>query len=79
MTGSEEFQQHLRIILKFICCGFYMTKNVGFILYFFAAQRTNLLAQNVNELEFELPTSRTYMKRDNTDPWYSQTLFGPTA
>ena len=37
----------------------------------------NLLAQNVNEIEFEL--SRMYMKHNDTDPWYSQTLFGPTA
>ena len=37
----------------------------------------NLLAQNVNELEFEL--SRMYMKHDDREPWYSQTLFGPTA
>ena len=33
----------------------------------------NLLAQNVNEL------SRMYMKHDDREPRYIQTLFGPTA
>ena len=30
MTSSEGFQQHLSIISKFVCCGFYMKNHVAF-------------------------------------------------
>ena len=36
MTSSEGFQQHFSIISKFVCCGFYMKKNVAFTLISFA-------------------------------------------
>ena len=36
MTSSEGFQQHFSVISKFVCCGFYMKKNVAFTLISFA-------------------------------------------
>ena len=36
MTSSEGFQQRFSLISKFVCCGFYMKKNVAFILISFA-------------------------------------------
>ena len=36
MTSSEGFQQHFSIISKYVCCGFYMKKNVAFTLISFA-------------------------------------------
>ena len=35
MTSSEGFQQHFSNISKFVCCGFYMKKNVAFTLISF--------------------------------------------
>ena len=53
MTSSEGFQQHFSIISKFVCCGFYMKKNVAFSLIYFAVLKKDdcLSAQ----LPFELP------------------------
>ena len=53
LTSSERFQQHLSIISKFVCCGFYMKKNVAFSLIYFAVLKKDdcLSAQ----LPFELP------------------------
>ena len=36
MTSSEGFQQHFSIVSKFVCCCFYMKKNVDFTLISFA-------------------------------------------
>ena len=36
MSSSEGFQRHFSIISKFVCCGFYMKKNVAFTLISFA-------------------------------------------
>ena len=32
MTSSEGFQQYFSIISNYVCCGFYMKKNVAFTL-----------------------------------------------
>ena len=37
MTISEGFQQHLSVISKVVCGGFYMKNNVAFTLISFAA------------------------------------------
>ena len=36
MTSSEGFQHHFSIILKYVCCGFYVKKNAAFTLISFA-------------------------------------------
>ena len=80
MTSSEGFQQHFSIILKCVCCGFYIKKNVAFTHISFTVLKrdhclsvqlpfelqvqipvqllleleSNLIDQNVNEVEFEL-------------------------
>ena len=48
MPSSERFQQHCSIISKFVCCGFYMKKNVAFTLISFAILKGD-------EYSFELP------------------------
>ena len=57
MTSSEGFQQHFSIISKFVCCGFYMKKNVAFTLISFAVLKWDvcLSVQLPFELLFEIP------------------------
>ena len=53
MTSSEGFQQHFSIISKFVCCGFYIKKNVAFTLISFAVlKRDDCLSV---QLPFEIP------------------------
>ena len=53
MTSSEGFQHHFSIISKFICCGFYMKKNVAFTLISFAVLKWDEYLSV--QLPFELP------------------------
>ena len=41
MTSSEVFQDHFRIISKFVFCGFYMKKNVAFTCIAYAVLKLN--------------------------------------
>ena len=38
MTSSEGYKQHFSVISKFVCCGFYIKKNVAFTLISFAVR-----------------------------------------
>ena len=53
MTSSEGFQQHFGIILKIVCCGYYMKKNVAFTLISFAVLKWDECLSV--QLPFELP------------------------
>ena len=53
MTTLEEFQQHFSIFSKFVCCGFYMKKNVDFTLISFAVLKCDDCLSV--QLPFELP------------------------
>ena len=53
MTSSEGFQQHFSIISKYVCCGFYMKKNVAFTYISFAILKC-IDCLSV-QLPFELP------------------------
>ena len=52
MTSSEGFQDHFSIISKFVCCGFYMKKNVAFTLTFAVLKWDECLSV---QLPFKLP------------------------
>ena len=49
MTSSEGFQHHFTIISKFVCCDFYLKKNVAFTLISFAVLKWD------EYLSFQLP------------------------
>ena len=53
MTHSEGFQQHFSIISKFVCCGFYMKKNLSFTVISFAVLKRGECVSV--KLPFELP------------------------
>ena len=53
MISLEGFQQHFSIISKFDCCGFYMKKNVAFILISLAVLKWDECLSV--QLTFELP------------------------
>ena len=53
MTSSEGFQQHFSIISKFVCCGFYIKKNVALTLISFAILKWDECLSV--QLPFELP------------------------
>ena len=53
MASSEGFQQHFSIISKFVCCGFYMKKNVAFTVISFAVLKWDDCLSV--QLPFELP------------------------
>ena len=57
MTSSEGFQHHFSIISKFVCCGFYMKKNVAFTLISFAVLKWDeyLSVQLPFELLVQIP------------------------
>ena len=53
MTSSEGFQQHFSIVSKFVCCGFYIKKNVAFTL---TSSAVLILDECLSvQLAFELP------------------------
>ena len=53
----KSFQQHFSIISKFVCCGFYIKKDVGFTLISFALLKWDecLSVQLPFELPVEIP------------------------
>ena len=57
MTSSEGFQQHFSIISKFVCCIFYMKRNVAFTLISFAVLKWDgcLSVQLPIELPVQIP------------------------
>ena len=57
MISSEGFQEHFSIISKFVCCDFYMKKNVAFTLISFAVLKWDdcLSVQVPFELPVQIP------------------------
>ena len=57
MASSEGFQQNFIIISNFVCCGFYMKKNIAFTLISFAVLKCDehLSVQLPFELPVEIP------------------------
>ena len=79
MTSSEGFQQHFSIISKYVCCGFYMKKNVAFYTHLFCCTEMRWLfisstaiwvtRSDTSSVSSRTRTELTSSKCDSTRIW----------